>query len=174
MRSEDGARSCGVLVVDDDEDIRDTLRDVLEDEGHAVATARDGHQAMQYLASNPSPVVMILDLMMPVKNGWQVLSELAAQPGLAERVRVVVVLSVTTKFEGVATTFLAGRAASLGGACLPFAPDTRVASRAALDRRDARRRGRRQSAAPPSSEPSGNLALDLGVRAGAKAFENSW
>ena len=81
----------GVLVVDDDEDIRDLLREVLVEEGYAVATACDGHQAMRYLAENASPVVMLLDLMMPVKSGWTVLSDLAGQPAVAARVRVVVV-----------------------------------------------------------------------------------
>jgi CheY-like chemotaxis protein len=42
-------------------------------------------------AWNPSPVAMILDLMKPVNNGWEVLSDLAEQPGLAARVRIVVV-----------------------------------------------------------------------------------
>jgi CheY-like chemotaxis protein len=85
------AHSCNVLVVDDDDDIRDTLREVLEDEGYVVATASNGQQAMQYLAAAGLPVVMLLDLMMPVKNGWMVLAELAAQPLLAARVRVVIV-----------------------------------------------------------------------------------
>src|SRR5687768_15619315 len=88
MAGEDRARSCSVLVVDDDEDIRETLRDVLQDEGYVVATARDGQQAMHYLAANAAQVIMLLDLMMPVKNGWMVLADLAAQPGLAARVRV--------------------------------------------------------------------------------------
>jgi CheY-like chemotaxis protein len=91
MAGEDRARSCSVLVVDDDEDIRETLRDVLQDEGYVVATARDGQQAMHYLTANAAQVIMLLDLMMPVKNGWMVLADLAAQPGLAARVRVVVV-----------------------------------------------------------------------------------
>ncbi len=62
----------GILVVDDDPDIRDSLREVLEDEGYEVACVGNGREALDHLkAANPRPCVILLDLMMPVMDGWQ-------------------------------------------------------------------------------------------------------
>ena len=62
----------GVLVVDDDPDIRDSLREVLEDEGYEVACVGNGREALDHLkTTNPRPCVILLDLMMPVMDGWQ-------------------------------------------------------------------------------------------------------
>ena len=60
-----------VLVVDDDADIRETLSLILEDEGYDVQSAADGAAALAVLRSGPAPDVILLDLMMPVMNGWQ-------------------------------------------------------------------------------------------------------
>jgi CheY-like chemotaxis protein len=59
-----------VLVVDDDEPILDSLGEILAEEGYAVATARNGKEALAYLAANPSPDCILLDVMMPVMNGY--------------------------------------------------------------------------------------------------------
>jgi CheY-like chemotaxis protein len=61
----------GILVVDDDPDIRDSLREVLEDEGYTVNTVGNGREALDYLHRAPRPCVILLDLMMPVMDGWQ-------------------------------------------------------------------------------------------------------
>jgi CheY-like chemotaxis protein len=62
----------GILVVDDDDDVREALRRLLDDEGYAVAVASNGVEALDYLRSSaPRPSVILLDLMMPVMNGWQ-------------------------------------------------------------------------------------------------------
>ena len=62
----------GILVVDDDPDIRDSLREVLEDEGYEVACVGNGREALDHLkTANPRPCVILLDLMMPVMDGWQ-------------------------------------------------------------------------------------------------------
>ena len=76
-----------VLVVDDDPAIHRFARIVLEAAGFRVASARDGAEA---LASLPvvKPDLILLDLMMPVLDGWGVLAELRGQP-----VPPVVVLS---------------------------------------------------------------------------------
>jgi two-component system, chemotaxis family, chemotaxis protein CheY len=60
-----------VLVVDDDEDIRLALSDVLQDEGYRVTCASNGAEALAYLRSGHIPSVMLLDLMMPVMDGWE-------------------------------------------------------------------------------------------------------
>lgn len=72
-----------VLVVDDDADIRDTLCQVLEDEGYRVAAAANGQLALDYLASHPAPNLIVLDLMMPVLDGWQFMVHKGANPALA-------------------------------------------------------------------------------------------
>jgi CheY-like chemotaxis protein len=58
-----------VLVVDDEEDIRVSLADVLSAEGYDVDTAPNGFEAWQRLQAQ-RPDVVLVDLMMPVMNGW--------------------------------------------------------------------------------------------------------
>jgi CheY-like chemotaxis protein len=59
-----------VLIVDDDAGIRDFLRFTLEDEGYVVATACNGERALESLEEN-TPAMVLLDLQMPVMDGWQ-------------------------------------------------------------------------------------------------------
>jgi CheY-like chemotaxis protein len=63
-----------ILIVDDDQDIRETLRDLLDDEGYAVQDAADGAEAMEILLSSPHRLIVLLDLVMPRMNGFDVLS----------------------------------------------------------------------------------------------------
>ena len=80
-----------LLVVDDDADIRECLSDYLADEGYQVRTASDGLEALTLLQQERvRPCLMLLDLMMPRLNGWQVLEQMEAHPELA-RLAVVVV-----------------------------------------------------------------------------------
>jgi CheY-like chemotaxis protein len=61
-----------VLVVEDDVDIRDALVGILRDEGYVAASAANGVEALDHLRSTaPRPSLILLDLMMPVMNGWQ-------------------------------------------------------------------------------------------------------
>jgi len=60
-----------VLVVDDDADIRDSIGDILELRGYRVARASNGREALDHLRAGPRPCVILLDLMMPVLNGWE-------------------------------------------------------------------------------------------------------
>jgi CheY-like chemotaxis protein len=79
-----------VLVVDDDEDICDTLRELFEDEGYAVSTACDGGVALAKLRQAPKkPDVVILDMMMPILDGAAVHALMRQDPELAG-IRVVV------------------------------------------------------------------------------------
>lgn len=59
-----------VLVVDDDRDIRETLQELLEQEGYDVETARDGAEALK-LARRERPALILLDLYMPVMDGLE-------------------------------------------------------------------------------------------------------
>lgn len=62
---------CPVLVVDDDDAIRDALSMILEDEGYIVETAGNGRDALQYLQAGTRPCLIVLDLKMPIMTGQE-------------------------------------------------------------------------------------------------------
>lgn len=64
-----------ILVVDDDPDILDVVSTILESQDYEVVTARDGEEGLNKLKSE-KPQVMILDLLMPKKDGFAVIREL--------------------------------------------------------------------------------------------------
>lgn len=72
-----------ILVVEDDRDIQEALVILLSDYGYAVRTASNGKEALDLLASPPAPALILLDQMMPVMNGEQVIDHLTATPSLA-------------------------------------------------------------------------------------------
>ena len=79
------ARAAGgrLLVVDDNEDNRDTLRRRLERLGYAVETAEDGRQALERVRGGAFDLVL-LDIMMPQIDGYQVLQQVKADPALRD------------------------------------------------------------------------------------------
>ena len=64
---------CGILVVDDDSDIRSVVHELLTYEGYQVKTAVNGRDALSIL-QEWRPKVILLDLMMPIMDGWTFLS----------------------------------------------------------------------------------------------------
>ena len=82
-------RPGAVLIVEDDEATRASLRDALEDEGYQVMTAADGRAALDQLAREPRPEVVILDLGLPVVDGARVYRQMQDDPALA-RIPVIV------------------------------------------------------------------------------------
>ena len=72
-----------MLLVEDDISIRLALTDMLEDEGFAVTTATNGREALDDLHRGPAPDVILLDLMMPVMDGWEFRVEQRSDPMLA-------------------------------------------------------------------------------------------
>jgi CheY-like chemotaxis protein len=72
-----------VLVVDDDPDIRESLRDALEDEGYDVVTAANGREALDVLPGLSRPLAMILDIIMPVMSGVELYATLQSNPNFA-------------------------------------------------------------------------------------------
>jgi CheY-like chemotaxis protein len=66
-----------VLVVDDDAAVRDGLVAFLEDEGYAALGVENGRRALEALETMEAPRLILLDLMMPVMDGWQFLAERA-------------------------------------------------------------------------------------------------
>src|SRR5262249_28727536 len=74
--------SAPILFVDDDDDIREAIAEGLTDNGFDVLTAANGLDAMRVLR-NTHPSVILLDLMMPVMDGYEFLEERRVDPALA-------------------------------------------------------------------------------------------
>ena len=85
-----GSRRDPVLIVDDDATAREALAALLEERGHTVATAANGREALDKIEHGPVPRLVILDLMMPVMNGYELREEMLRRPALA-KIPVVVV-----------------------------------------------------------------------------------
>ena len=80
-----------ILVVDDDDAIRSLWTTVLQRTGHQALGASHGQEALDYLRhTEPLPQIILLDLMMPIMNGWEFLKERKRQPLLAS-IPVVVI-----------------------------------------------------------------------------------
>jgi CheY-like chemotaxis protein len=80
-----------VLVVENDEELRECMRHVLEDEGFPTLVADQGRTALAMLRSETQlPEVIVLDLMMPIMSGWDFLASLERDPRLRS-IPVVVV-----------------------------------------------------------------------------------
>jgi CheY-like chemotaxis protein len=69
--------------VEDDEDLRDMMAQMLTIEGFNAATAANGREALEYLHGQSKPHVILLDLMMPVMDGWEFRRQQQADPELA-------------------------------------------------------------------------------------------
>lgn len=99
-----------ILVVDDDDDIRETLSEALELAGYAVKTAPHGGEALSLLAEGEKPCLIVLDLMMPVMDGYAFREEQLRRPELASIPVVMVTASRSV------------REASTGAATVLFKP----------------------------------------------------
>lgn len=86
------------LVVEDHEDIRGLMVDLLEFEGFEVLEAGSGRAALAVMEAGVAPCLIVTDLMMPEVDGWQLLAALDAHPDPA---RTVVVLSAIGGLRGV-------------------------------------------------------------------------
>jgi CheY-like chemotaxis protein len=74
-----------ILVVDDEPDIREMVAEVLSDEGYRVVGAANGLEAIEYLTrATTLPTLILLDLMMPVMNGWEFADRQRLDPALAD------------------------------------------------------------------------------------------
>ena len=78
------AESRTVLVVDDEPDMRESLRDALGDEGYSVFVASNGLEALRILPVLKRPCVVILDIIMPIMSGTELYSVLSTTPELAD------------------------------------------------------------------------------------------
>lgn len=122
-----------VLIVDDDDAIRDTLRFALEDSGYAVSEASDGLAALKLLRASPNRTVVLLDLMMPGLDGAGVLGTVAGDHHLATQ-HAYILLTASTK---TLTLAFANLLASLSVPILnkPFDVDTLLDTVAGIARR---------------------------------------
>ena len=84
-----------ILVVDDDPEIVTMLNTRLTKRGYKVATAGDGHKAIE-IAKREKPDVVLLDVMMPGKSGWEVARALKQDP-VTQHVKIVMVSAIGEK-----------------------------------------------------------------------------
>ena len=84
-----------VLVVDDDNGIRESLSEMLAEDGYSVASVADGSQALSWLRhrTQPIPVVVLLDMMMPVMDGKDFLHEKARDPNMSDVPVIIITAS---------------------------------------------------------------------------------
>lgn len=91
-----------VLIVEDDDDIREALADVVSAAGCRPAQVRNGAEALYWLKENDErPCVILLDLMMPVMDGWRFREVQASDPAIAE-IPVIVTSTAYDPPSGVA------------------------------------------------------------------------
>jgi CheY-like chemotaxis protein len=72
-----------VLIVEDEEDLRELMRDALQMRGYSVVTAEEGTDALRKLDDIGPPCVILLDLLMPGMNGWDLFEKLRERPELS-------------------------------------------------------------------------------------------
>jgi len=95
-----------ILLVEDDLDIRESLIYFLESEGFSIVSKSNGKEALEYLTSgNAVPALMLLDLMMPVMSGYELLAALTAMPRNDVKAMPTVLLSASNDIQSVAEAY---------------------------------------------------------------------
>lgn len=84
---------CPVLIVEDDADLREMMAQLLTLEGYRAETVSNGREALKFLHEGPPPDLILLDLMMPVMDGWEFRKVQQGEPALA-KVPVVVLTAL--------------------------------------------------------------------------------
>ena len=82
-----------ILVVDDNKDNADIIRDYLESKGFPITVAYSGEEALEAFES-VRPSLVLLDVMMPGKDGWEVCREMKAHSTLGSTVRIIMVTAL--------------------------------------------------------------------------------
>ncbi len=98
-----GAMASYVLIVDDEPEIRQTLAEVLDARGHRVLSAGDGQEALDLMRAHGAPSVIVLDLMMPVMDGYQFHHEQRRDPLFAGVPLVVITAGTSVRKEELST-----------------------------------------------------------------------
>lgn len=94
-----------VLIVEDEEDLRELMRHALETRGFQVVTAEEGSDALRKIDDIGRPCVILLDLLMPGMNGWDFFEKLRERPELSS-VPVIVHSSASKRAPPGATRVL--------------------------------------------------------------------
>ena len=79
-----------ILIVEDDHDVAQSVAEVLESSGYGTGIAANGREALDYLKTNTHPDLILLDMMMPVMDGWQFREEQRKSPAF-DSIPVVIV-----------------------------------------------------------------------------------
>lgn len=85
-----------ILIVEDDDDIRNALTDLLQEEGYHTEAAVNGRDALEKLGEISKPCLVLLDMMMPIMNGRQFLDEIMKDSQLAP-IPVLIVSAIADK-----------------------------------------------------------------------------
>src|SRR5215813_8711491 len=88
-----------VLVIEDDVEIRATLRMALEDDGYSVLEAQNGEDAIGQLRSQCEPMVVLLDLLLPLLSGEDILKLVADDSTLATRHAYILLTAAHQSFQ---------------------------------------------------------------------------
>ncbi len=98
-----------VLAVDDSAPIREMIVSVLKPHGHHVITAANGQEALLRLQNVPEPYVVLLDIVMPVRDGIEVVHEIQANPELRDAGHKVILMSSTVRLSAPDIPITAGQ-----------------------------------------------------------------
>ena len=102
-QEQNSCRHPQLLVIEDEKEIRESLRQVLEFEGYEVFEAANGKEALELLTQARQPICLILlDLMMPVMDGWQ-FSELLKTDSAHNAIPVILVTAFSDKARGISS-----------------------------------------------------------------------
>ena len=93
MQGDGDRENPSILVVEDDEDAREAMVALLQMKGYRAVPAGNGREALDYLDQAPAPDLIILDLWMPVMDGWHFRSEQTRNPRIAH-IPVIVVTAL--------------------------------------------------------------------------------
>jgi two-component system chemotaxis response regulator CheY len=80
-----------ILIVEDDADLREAVAELLQDHGYGTCQVANGVEALEVLRERSSACLMLLDLMMPVMNGWELLARI--EEGAVSPVPDVVIMT---------------------------------------------------------------------------------
>ena len=96
MQGDGDRENPSILVVEDDEDAREAMVALLQMKGYRAVPAGNGREALDYLDQEAAPDLIILDLWMPVMDGWHFRSEQIKNPRLAH-IPVIVVTALSDR-----------------------------------------------------------------------------
>lgn len=98
-----------ILLVDDDSDIRKTLGELLENSGYDVDGAANGREALDKLHRDPQPCVILLDLMMPVMDGYEFRARQTQEPRLNDIPVVVITAGAVVRTDELSGAQVLGK-----------------------------------------------------------------